>query len=141
MKIDTGAPVRSASASRLRGGTAARSGIGFAELLSEPAAPKNVTGAAPLNGADAMLALEEVADATERNRKARERGSAMLDRLEAIRIGLLDGVVASETIAELGRLVRDRRDGAGDPRLAGLLDEIELRAAVELAKLEQSTNR
>jgi hypothetical protein len=38
----------------------------------------------------------------------------------------------------LGKLVRDRRDGAGDPRLAGLLDEIELRAAVELAKLEQS---
>lgn len=139
MKIDTGAPVRSASASRLRGGAAARSGVGFAELLSEPAAPKTVTGAAPLNGADAMLALQEVADATERNRKARERGNAMLDRLEAIRIGLLDGVVSSETIAELGKLVRDRRDGAGDPRLAGLLDEIELRAAVELAKLEQST--
>jgi hypothetical protein len=85
-----------------------------------------------------MLALQEVADATERNRKARERGNAMLDRLEAIRVGLLDGVVSSETIAELGKLVRDRRDGAGDPRLAGLLDEIELRAAVELAKLEQS---
>ena len=67
MKIDTGAPVRSASASRLRGGAAARSGVGFAELLSEPAAPKTVTGAAPLNGADAMLALQEVADATERN--------------------------------------------------------------------------
>jgi len=139
MKIDTGAPVRSASASRLRGGAAARSGVGFAGLLSEPAAPKTVTGAAPLNGADAMLALQEVGDVTERNRKARERGNAMLDRLEAIRIGLLDGVVSSETIAELGKLVRDRRDGAGDPRLAGLLDEIELRAAVELAKLEQST--
>jgi hypothetical protein len=141
MKIDTGAPVRSASVARLRGSGTGRSNIGFAELLSEPAAPKNVTGAAPLNGADTMLALQEVADITERNRKARERGNAMLDRLEAIRIGLLDGVVSTETIAELGRLVRDRKDGAGDPRLAGLLDEIELRAAVELAKLEQATKR
>jgi hypothetical protein len=85
-----------------------------------------------------MLALQEVGEVAERNRKARERGNAMLDRLEAIRIGLLDGVVSAETIAELGRLVRDPQDSAGDPRLAGLLDEIELRAAVELAKLEQS---
>jgi hypothetical protein len=141
MKIDSGAPVRSASVTRLRGGATGRSNIGFAELLSEPAAPKNVTGAAPLNGAETMLALQEVADVTERNRKARERGNAMLDRLEAIRIGLLDGVVSTETIAELGRLVQDRKDGAGDPRLAGLLEEIELRAAVELAKLEQATSR
>ncbi|MFZ5789689.1 MAG: flagellar assembly protein FliX [Pseudomonadota bacterium] len=136
MKIDPGAPVRSTPLSRVRG-SSARAGVGFAELLSEPAAAKNVTVAAPISAADAMLAAQEVGDAIERNRRARERGNAMLDRLEAIRVGLLDGVVSTETIAELGRLVRDRRDAASDPRLAGLLDEIELRAAVELAKLGQ----
>jgi hypothetical protein len=34
--------------------------------------------------------------------------------------------------------VRLERGGADDPRLQGLLDEIEVRAAVELAKLEMA---
>jgi hypothetical protein len=35
----------------------------------------------------------------------------------------------------LAQLVRARRDQVDDPRLIAILDEIELRAAVELAKL------
>jgi hypothetical protein len=40
----------------------------------------------------------------------------------------------------LRRAVRAERDLTEDPQLEGLLDEIELRAAVEVAKLEQAAH-
>jgi hypothetical protein len=61
----------------------------------------------------------------------------MLDRLEAIRLGLLEGWIGGESLRSLRRLVSERRGDLGDPKLGEILDEIELRAAVELAKLEQ----
>ena len=36
------------------------------------------------------------------------------------------------------QVVRDERALTDDPKLEGVLDEIELRAAVEIAKLEQA---
>jgi len=45
------------------------------------------------------------------------------------------GRIPKEKLAELARMVRDRREKGADPVVSRLLDEIELRAAVELAKL------
>jgi len=59
----------------------------------------------------------------------------MLDRLDDIRLGLLTGTVSKERLSELSRLARVRRAEVDDPRLVEVLDEIELRAEVELAKL------
>lgn len=135
MKVDPSAPVRPAALSRVR--TNGRSGVGFADLLGETHAAPAVTHAAPLSATDAMLALQEVGDFAERRRRAREQGHSMLDRLEAIRLGLLEGWIGGESLHSLRRLVSERRGDLGDPRLGEILDEIEVRAAVELAKLEQ----
>ena len=59
----------------------------------------------------------------------------MLDRLDDIRLGLLTGTVSKERLTELSRMARVRRGETDDPRLVEVLDEIELRAEVELAKL------
>ena len=46
---------------------------------------------------------------------------------------------AAEVVPELlARGVREQREGTDDPRLESLLGEIELRAGVELAKLEMA---
>ncbi|MGD9741768.1 MAG: flagellar assembly protein FliX [Dongiaceae bacterium] len=135
MKIDSTAPVRAPSLSRARAN--GRSGVGFADLLGEAQSAPAATKASPLNATEAMLALQEVGDVLERRRRARERGNAMLDRLEAIRFGLLDGRLGSHELVQLRRLVSDRQGDLADPRLGEILDDIELRAAVELAKLEQ----
>lgn len=135
MKVDPSAPVRPAAISRVRPN--GRSGVGFADLLGEAHAAPAVTHATPLGAAEAILALQEVGDFAERRRHARERGHSMLDRLEAIRLGLLEGWIGGESLRSLQRLVSERHGDLGDPRLGEILDEIELRAAVELAKLEQ----
>ncbi len=65
------------------------------------------------------------------------RGVEILDRLEEIRRGLLLGAVPKERLGELARMVREKRERGADPVISRLLDEIELRAEVELAKLSR----
>jgi hypothetical protein len=98
-----------------------------------------VEASAPLGAVDALLAAQMVGDATDREARRRmaQRGEDILDRLEEIRHGLLLGTLSKERLAGLAQLVRNRRDNIGDPRLAAVLDEIELRAEVELAKLSR----
>lgn len=82
-----------------------------------------------------LLAVQEVADATSERAHAKARAEAMLERLDDIRIGLLTGFVPRNRLEDLLRLVNDERSSAIDDRLGEVLDEIELRAKVELAKL------
>jgi hypothetical protein len=86
---------------------------------------------------DALLALQEVGGPTERRRKAVRRAGVILDVLDDLKLAVLDGGIAPATLGRLIEAVRQERGGTGDERLEGLLDEIETRAAVEMAKLEQ----
>ena len=107
----------------------------FAKVLageSEAASP----GAAPaVPPSDALLALQEVPDAVARNARARRHGEDLLDHLDELRLSLLTGRLSPGRIEALARAVAVQRDQVSDPRLAQILEEIELRAAVELAKL------
>lgn len=69
--------------------------------------------------------------------RMKQRAEDLLDRLDEIRLGLLDGTIPKTRLAELARMMRVERDAGVDPHLAALLDEIELRAEVELAKLSR----
>lgn len=89
-------------------------------------------GLAPLT---ALYALQEVPDATARRGRALRRGHDLLDRLEELRMALLSGSLSGERLQGLLQAVRSQRENVADPRLAAILDEVELRAAVELAKL------
>ena len=109
--------------------------VGGQESSSDP-----VSGAAPVQGVDALLAIQEVEDATTGGRHARAQqwGGEVLDRLEAIRMGLLAGGIPVNELQNIANLVTKQREMVSDPRLQEILDEIELRARVELAKYEQS---
>ncbi len=58
--------------------------------------------------------------------------------LDELRDGLLAGGIPRATLTRLAHAVSQRHDQFSDPRLQSVLDEIELRARVELAKLEQA---
>lgn len=97
----------------------------------------SVASVAPV---DALIGLQEVDTATDGSRKAVVRAEAMLDILDDIKLSLLAGGVSKQKLDQLLKLVEQRRDSSAtfqDPRLAHVLDEIELRARVELAKYEQ----
>jgi hypothetical protein len=89
-------------------------------------------------GVDALLALQDVGGPLERKRRAVSRAGRILDALDGIKLALLDGDLSLGQLDRLRRVIRDERTLTDDPKLEGLLDEIELRAAVEMAKLEQA---
>ena len=117
----------------------------FAKQLGEGGEPVDDAAAvdAPVAVAnvDALLAAQAVPGSVEEEVRKRliRRGEDILDRLEELRYALLSGTVPKERLIQLAQMVRARRDTVGDPRLATLLDEIELRAEVELAKLSRRT--
>jgi hypothetical protein len=140
MKIEPTGP-RSTSTVRKTGGASATGSGGFAKALSDtqqshgPSMPVSV-GFTDFN---TVLALQEAPDASRgrARKRAQERGNMMLDYLEEIRMGLLFGTIPMAKLEQLGQLVRARREQIDDPKLLAILDDIELRAAVELAKLSR----
>lgn len=105
------------------------------EVAGDGPRAESVSAAQPLTNLDTLVSLQEMPDDAHARRRALKRASDMLDSLDAIRLDLLDGGVPAPRLEALVRLVRAQRDQISDPRLAHLLDEIELRARVELAKL------
>ncbi len=138
MKIDPTAPQRPASLRRAGTGGGVRSD-GFSKALAENGASASISGGGPIGALGAMLALQEVPDASDPRGRARRRGEQMLALLDRIRLGLLAGAIPQSQLADLTQLVRSQRAQIDDPRLGEILDEIELRAAVELAKLGSPT--
>lgn len=111
------------------------------EALEGSDGPAAAEAPTPLAGIDALLLVQAVDDSTERQARKRllRRGEDILDKLEEIRHGLLLGIIPKEKLAELAGMVHARREACQDPRLGALLDEIELRAEVEIAKLSRSS--
>jgi hypothetical protein len=115
------------------------SGQGFhVETAGDGPRAETVSGAQPLTSLDTLVVLQEAPGDREGRKRAVKRAADMLDTLEGIRIDLLMGEVPVPRLAALIRLVRLQRDQINDPRLAHILDEIELRARVEIAKLGQT---
>ena len=92
-------------------------------------------GIANLGG---LLGAQEVDEREARRRKEIKRGRLTLDALAGLRDALLLGELPISTIEKLEQIVAQERQLNTDPVLAEILDEIELRAAVELAKLEMA---
>ena len=150
MKVEgpkSGSPVQKTKTSG-KAGAAAKTGAFAAELdrVSGSEGAQGTDGAEAVTavaGVGGIIAAQSVADGdagvgdySERQRRAR-RGLEMLDRLEEIRRGFLLGTIPKERLGELARLVREKRERGADPMISKLLDEIELRAEVELAKLSR----
>lgn len=100
---------------------------------SAPAAPAAGLGA--VSSLDALLALQAVGGPLEGRRKAIRRAGRILDVLDEVKLALLDGAVSPEALERLLTAVRQERGETDDPGLRSVLEEIETRAAVELAKL------
>lgn len=135
MKIAPSGTQRSSPVSKT-GRTSKSGGDGFATHLP-PAAASETQSAAPVRaaaGLDALLAAQEVGDALDAPQRARQRAADILDGLDDLRHGLLMGRLSRRQIENLARLVRLKREQVDDPKLVEILDQVELRAEVELAK-------
>ena len=90
-------------------------------------------------GVDALIALQDVGSPLERKRRAVRRAGRILDVLDEIKVGLLSGDLGAQDLDRLSRAIREERQLTDDPDLEAVLNDIELRAAVEMAKLDQAS--
>ena len=137
MKVNGSTPsgVVGPSAGRTR---AADSGFSVPSAAgARSSAPVATTGGpAGVSSVDALLALQETAHPLERKRRAIRRAGRILDHLDDVKIAILDAEPTDGALERLASAVREARDDTTDPGLEAVLNEIETRAAVELAKRE-----
>src|SRR6185437_11715447 len=137
MEIKSTSRVESA-AIRRKTVTASAGGTFAVSDAPEPHA-QIVTGPGPIAALDSILALQDMGDATDGRSKGLAHGEQLLEILDSVRDGLLAGGIPRATLNRLA--VAGRHDSFADPKLQDVLDQIELRAHVELAKLEQIDKR
>ncbi|WP_374569976.1 flagellar assembly protein FliX [Phenylobacterium sp.] len=124
------------------GGRTRATGGGQGFRLTQPGAAAPTAQAAPTAGVagvmslDALVALQDVGGPLERKRRAVRRAGRLLDVLEDVKVAMLGDGVSAADLDRLSRAVRDQREATDEPALEDVLNEIETRAAVELAKLE-----
>lgn len=105
---------------------------------SESAGPSTATASsAPIAALDGLLSMQERDGESRGDQAARQHGEELLNLLARVRDGLLAGQMPADRLEALSRSVANRRALASDPRLASVLDDIRLRAEIELAKLEK----
>jgi hypothetical protein len=103
-----------------------------------PAQVARTTGVSGISSVDALIALQDVGGPLERRRRAVGRASRILDVLDDVKVAMLDGELHEGELERLRRAVREERQSTEDPGLEDVLNEIETRAAVELAKLSRN---
>lgn len=124
-------------AARAPTASAARRAASGSFSVSAPATtpgPTATTSLRSVSTVDALIALQGVEDPAERRKRAVGRGRQALDVLDALKVGVLGGDLDPMVIGRLKATSESLKGSTGDPGLDGVLAEIDLRVAVELAK-------
>lgn len=89
---------------------------------------------------DALLAVQGVDNPTERaaRRRMHERGDKILQQLDTLKLSLLGGNLTIGQVVNIADMAASHREKIDDPEMTALLDEIDLRAQIELAKIRKA---
>lgn len=114
-------------------------GAEFAEHLkaaSENVAASEVSESAGVGSVSGILAIQEAGTATDGRSKglAMTYGGELLDQLEVIRRDILLGAIPKDRLMNLAQRLRSAAQRSGDPKLDAILDDIEMRVEIEIAK-------
>ena len=88
-------------------------------------------GAAGVDSVAALLALQAEGGATDGRSRGAARAESLLDRLDQLKLALLEGGAVTSRLKELAAAAAQAREETGDPRLDSILNEVEVRAAVD----------
>lgn len=137
-RIDGLGPVRSTTPVRRTSKANKASGTSFSEHLEGADETSGVHSSSALGSVSGVLDLQEVDDALARAARGKLRAEDLLDKLDDIRLDLLSGTLTKTKLLKLAEVVNSRRTEVSDPKLSAILDEIDLRAQVELAKFTRA---
>ena len=124
-----------------KGGKAKGTQGSFGDFIASAPQQAAQTGAIQnIVAVDALLAVQGAESATERGARKRMKARAhtILNELDAIKTKMLQGSLTVGDMVNVADVVASHREKITDPHLSGVMDEIDLRAQVELAKMQMA---
>jgi hypothetical protein len=143
MKIQGSGPTRKTSKSKKSSSSGGAGGADFSAFVESGQGASEASGTNPtqnIAAVDALLMVQETDDPASRAAKGRmrKRSTNVLQELEKIRMAMLTGNLTIGHMIDIADVVSSHREGVDDPVLTAIMDEIDLRAQVELAKMRMS---
>ena len=140
MKIEGPSKSQGVGSGKKTGGVSSADGS-FEDFIAQ--APKGSAPAAPtrtIARVDALLSVQAAESPTERaaRRKMRERGESILKELDRLRHSILTGNMTLGQVIDIADVVASHRENVQDPKLTAILDEIDMRAQIEIAKARKA---
>lgn len=138
MKIEGPGQSKGISKTDKKAGSASAGGASFSSMISrgpsQAASSGNMQSIAQI---DALLALQGAEDPTARKSKnaLKLRANTILDMLDGVRLKMLGGQLTVGDMIDIADVVASHREKISDPVLTDIMDEIDLRAQVEIAKM------
>ena len=135
-------PGKTQDASKTKKSSKTQSGDGsFGKLLSaDNQGAEGAQATRSIAQVDALLSVQEAEDPTQgaARKRMRFRANAILDELETLRHAMLSGGLTVGHMIDVADVVASHREKITDPALTAIMDEIDLRAQVELAKIRKT---
>ncbi len=120
------------------------SGAGFGALMASGKPEASATQATrSIAQVDALLAIQGAEDPAQgaSKKRMRHRAETVLNELDKLRGAMLGGTLTVGHMIDIADVVAAHREKITDPGLTAIMDEIDLRAQVELAKMRVVLDR
>ncbi len=142
MKVEGPKKSQSTAQSRKSSAASGSDSVDFSQYIQSGPETASVSTAMAITNVDSLLAVQAAEDPTERaaRRRMQDRSDKIIDGLEKIRIAMLNGTLTVGHMIDIADIVASHREKIQDPKLTDIMDEIDLRAQVELAKMRVSMN-
>jgi len=143
MKISGPDKTGKTSGTKKTSGTQGTGSTEFSGLLGgveEATETAHASAAGAIARLDSLLAAQGAEDPAARATRGRmkKRADSVLRGLDKIRMGMLTGNVSVGNLIDIADVVASHRERIQDPQLASILDEIDLRAQIEIAKMRMA---
>lgn len=135
MKVET--PRRGAEKTGQKKSVSGKDSGAFSALVKQAADLHKAQNSHAITGMTALPVLEDSLSDKSPEQQAKDQADSLLLQLETLRLGLLSGSLPVKVLHNLSAGLKKQRLHVSDPRLMEILDEIDLRAQVELAKYDR----
>lgn len=127
-----------------KSGKTSQAGGRFGDFVAS--APQTAAPAASTHSiahVDTLLAVQAAEDPAQgaSRKRMRQRAGVILEELDTLRMAMLTGDLTVGHMIDVADVVASHREKITDPALTALMDEIDLRAQVELAKMQMALNK
>ena len=137
MKVEGPGKAQGATNAKKSGKTD-KAGSHFGDFMTTgTAATESTSQTQSIGSVDSLLALQGAEDPTAKaaRRRMKERANVILNELDKVRVAMLSGNLTVGHMIDIADVIATHREKITDPALTGLMDEVDLRAQVELAKM------